>query len=236
MSFRRRYPQPPKLVMYDLDGTLVDSVPDLAAAVDATLLELGFAAAGERATRAWVGNGAEMLMRRALAHSQGVVTESLPQRDVSHGLQRFLHHYAHSSGEHSRLYPGVAEALQLLQQLGCVQAVVTNKPAQFVPELLAELGIDSYFEHWLGGDSLPVKKPDPAPLNHLLQLCGVDPADALMVGDSVNDIGAARAAGVPVLAVTYGYNHGRPVAEEQPDWLTDNLGEFLATALGVELC
>ncbi|MYM64343.1 phosphoglycolate phosphatase [Pseudomaricurvus sp. HS19] len=236
MEFRSRFPHPPRLVMYDLDGTLVDSVPDLAAAVDATLLELGFASAGEQAARGWVGNGAEMLMRRALAHGQGVAAESVAQRDVGHGLQRFLHHYARSSGEHSRLYPGVAEALQLLQQQGCVQTVVTNKPAQFVPDLLADLGIDGYFERWLGGDSLPVKKPDPAPLNHLLQLCGVEPQDALMVGDSVNDIGAARAAGVPVLAVTYGYNHGRPVEQERPDWLTDNLNEFLSAALQAEPC
>ncbi len=212
--------------MFDLDGTLVDSVPDIAVAVDAVLVELGFKAAEEGRIRAWVGNGAEVLMRRALAFSLQLSESAVEQRRVDEALQGFVRHYRVSNGQHSRLYPGVKEALLLLQGQGVEQVVITNKPSQFVPALLAQLGINDFFGLWLGGDSLPVKKPDPAPLQHVLSHYRIPPARALMVGDSRNDIVAARAAGVASLAVTYGYNHGCPVAEESPDWLTDNLHAF----------
>ena len=221
----------PALVMFDLDGTLVDSVPDLAAAVDAMLQEQHCQPAGEEKVRLWVGNGAAVLVRRALADADGLdesqVSDSLHQAS----LQRFLHHYRRASGHYSKLYPGVKEGLQQLRSAGVTLALVTNKPAEFVPHLLADLGIDDHFAAWLGGDSLPEKKPHPAPLQSLLEQFQVAVDDALMVGDSRSDMEAGRAAGVRTLAVTYGYNHGRPIAEEAPDWSTDDLGSFFTELL-----
>lgn len=212
--------------MFDLDGTLVDSVPDLTAAVDALLTEQHCPAAGEDKVRRWVGNGAAALVRRALADTDGVKESAVCDAWQNASLKRFLHHYGRLSGHYSKLYPGVKTALQLLADAGVPMALVTNKPSEFVPSLLNDLGIDQYFGHWLGGDSLPQKKPDPAPLAFLLQAQQVEPARALMVGDSRSDMRAGKAAGVPTLGVTYGYNHGQSIATEQPDWQTDNLADF----------
>ena len=213
----------PSLVMFDLDGTLVDSAPDLAAAVDAMLADQHCPPAGEDKVRRWVGNGAAMLVRRALADAEQVQPEAVGDDWHRASMQRFLHHYRRLSGHYAATYPGVVDSLRWLRERDVMLAVVTNKPGEFVPGLLKFLNIDRFFKEWLGGDTLPVKKPDPAPLNYLLQKFQVSADDALMVGDSRNDIEAARAAGVSALAVTYGYNHGRPVELEQPDWLTDNL-------------
>ncbi|NHO66480.1 phosphoglycolate phosphatase [Aestuariicella hydrocarbonica] len=216
----------PELVMFDLDGTLVDSVPDLTAAVDAMLLEQHCPAAGVDKVRLWVGNGAAMLVRRALADTDGIKESEVAEPLHSASLRRFLHHYGRLSGHYSRLYPGVKAALQLLSEMGVAMALVTNKPGEFVPHLLRDLGIDGYFVDWLGGDSLPQKKPDPAPLRHLLVSRSVDARRSLMVGDSRSDIQAGKAAGVSTLGVTYGYNHGQPIAVEAPDWQADNLEDF----------
>ena len=234
VSCREAFAGLPALVMFDLDGTLVDSVPDLAAAVDAMLQEQHCQPAGEEKVRLWVGNGAASLVRRALADVDGIdetrVSDSLHQAS----LQRFLHHYRRASGHYSKLYPGVKAGLKKLHSAGVTLVLVTNKPAEFVPHLLADLGIDEYFSAWLGGDSLPQKKPHPAPLQFLMERFQVAMEDALMVGDSRSDMAAGRAAGVKTLGVTYGYNHGRPIAEESPDWSTDNLDDFFTRLVNVE--
>lgn len=221
----------PDLVMFDLDGTLVDSVPDLSAALDEVLLEEGYPAAGEYKARLWVGNGSSVLVRRALADALRV-----PEAQVSADLHErclasFFLRYHHFNGRYAALFPGVLESLQLLRDRAIPMAVITNKPAEFIAPLLQGLGIRHYFDAFLGGDSLPQKKPDPEPLLYLLRQAGVRPSRALMVGDSVNDIQAASAAGVLCVAVAYGYNRGRPVELDNPDWLTDNLGEFFASVL-----
>lgn len=218
----------PELVMFDLDGTLVDSVPDLTAAVDAMLVEQHCPAAGEEKVRLWVGNGAAILVRRALADTDGIAEDAVDEGLHKASHKRFLHHYGRLSGHYSKLYPGVKQALQLLADAGVPMALVTNKPGQFVPHLLTDLGINEYFDQWLGGDSLPQKKPDPAPLLHLLKKQKADPARSLMVGDSRSDMLAGKAAGVPTLGVTYGYNHGKSIAEETPDWVADNLADIFA--------
>ncbi|NHN37030.1 phosphoglycolate phosphatase [Pseudomaricurvus alcaniphilus] len=228
VDFPRRKPE---LVMFDLDGTLADSVPDLSAAVDEVLLDLGYPAAGEYKARLWVGNGAAALVLRALADALRVPEEQVSPQLHQSCLENFFRRYQHYNGRYTALYPGVMQALQALRAAGVAMAVVTNKPGQFVPQLLQQLGIDEYFRLWLGGDSLAVKKPDPGPLNHILERLGVSPQRALMVGDSVNDIAAARAAGVASVAVAYGYNRGLPVAQDNPDWLTDNLGHFFVQGL-----
>lgn len=215
-------------VLFDLDGTLVDSVPDIAVAVDRMLLDLGRAPAGEARVRFWVGNGGRMLVRRALAFdAQGVADDDplLPR-----AMEIFFNHYDDTNGQASRLYPGVAEALDGFAARGLAMAVITNKPHRYVAPLFEDLGILHHFPVLIGGDTLPVKKPDPAPLRHACDLLGVAPARALMVGDSRNDIEAARAAGCPVVAVDYGYNYGRPIAEDGPDRVVSDLRELLQGA------
>jgi len=218
----------PALAMFDLDGTLVDSVPDLAAAVDWMLRQLGREAAGEVRVRHWVGNGAAMLVRRALAGCfDGDTVAALTDADIAEPLALFLAAYGDHSLQRSCLYPGVNSCLQGLQRRGVKMAVVTNKPEQFVAPILQSLGIADYFELILGGDSLPQKKPHPLPLWHCLEHFGVEAERALMVGDSSNDILAAQAARVAVAAVTYGYNQGKSVTDYSPDWVVDSLEELV---------
>lgn len=216
--------QLPQLVMFDLDGTLMDSVPDLAAAVDQMLALRGKPAAGVERVRDWVGNGAAVLVRRALAGSLHHANVDDAEADAA--LADFLRCYA---GDHSRtsVYPGAAEFLSALRAHGIKLALVTNKPERFLPELLAEKGMSDSFDWLVGGDTLPTQKPDPGALLWVMQQAGVSAGQALFVGDSRNDIRAAKAAGVPVVAVSYGYNHGEPIAAENPDLLVDSLDALI---------
>ncbi|HDZ54988.1 MAG TPA: phosphoglycolate phosphatase [Pseudomonas xinjiangensis] len=214
----------PALVMFDLDGTLVDSVPDLAAAVDLMLERRDRPPAGVERVRDWVGNGAAVLVRRALAG--GLDHSMVDDDDAQAALDDFLQAY---SGEHvlTRVYAGVPEILDWLAGQGIVMAVVTNKPQRFVAPLLQEMGLGNYFQWLVGGDTLPVQKPDPAALDFVMGKAGVSREQAVFVGDSRNDVLAARAAGVKVIAVTYGYNHGRPIEAEKPDLLVDSLAALI---------
>jgi len=214
----------PRLVMFDLDGTLVDSVPDLATAVDRMLVELGREPAGVERVRTWVGNGARVLVRRALAG--GLDHSAVGEAQTEQALARFLDIYA-DCHELITLYPGVHELLEALSTAAVELAVVTNKPERFVAPLLEQVGLGGYFRWIIGGDTLPQQKPDPAALLQVMHLAGVSKAQSLFVGDSRSDVLAARAAGVPCVAVSYGYNHGRPVAEEEPDRVVDSLAELL---------
>lgn len=209
----------PQLVMFDLDGTLVDSVPDLAAAVDQMLAQQGRPPAGIERVRHWVGNGSPILVRRALAGS--IDHAAVDDDDAARALDDFLQAY---SGSHAAttVYPGVKPLLQWLRSQDVALAVVTNKPERFVAPLLEEKGLGA-FDWIIGGDTLPVKKPDPAGLLQVMRDAGVSAESSLFVGDSRSDVLAARAAGVKVAAVTYGYNHGQPVAGENPDLLVDSL-------------
>ena len=214
----------PRLVMFDLDGTLVDSVPDLAAAVDEMLLSLGRPPAGREQVRNWVGNGARVLVRRALAGD--LQHEQVADADAEHALEVFLAAYANSHGL-SAIYPGVRETLKWLKQQGIEMALITNKPERFVGPLLDDLRIGRYFRWIIGGDTLPQQKPDPTALLHVLKMAGVSPGEALFVGDSRSDVLASKAAGVACVAMSYGYNHGRPIAEESPALVIDDLRELL---------
>ncbi|UAW98778.1 phosphoglycolate phosphatase [Halopseudomonas nanhaiensis] len=214
----------PDLVMFDLDGTLVDSVPDLAAAVDVMLGRLGRPPAGAERVRDWVGNGAAVLVRRALANSIDHASVDDAQADAA--LKIFLEAY---SGGHelTRVYPGVTDLLGHLRNQGVRMAVVTNKPQRFVGPLLEEVGLAGFFEWLIGGDTLATQKPDPGALLHVMRDAGVAAGRSLFIGDSRNDILAARAAGVRVVAVSYGYNHGEPIAAENPDLLVDSLSALI---------
>lgn len=214
----------PRLVIFDLDGTLLDSVPDLAAAVDRMLERRGCAPAGVERVKDWVGNGSHVLVRRALARS--LDHAGVDDAEASEAHQDFLQAYA---GEHrlTAVYPGVQALLDWLQGQGVAMAVATNKPERFVAPLLREKGLDGYFAWLVGGDTLPVQKPDPMALNWIMQQAGCRVEDTLFVGDSRNDVLAARAAGMKVVAVSYGYNHGEPIAAQNPDLLVDSLGVLI---------
>lgn len=214
----------PRLVMFDLDGTLIDSVPDLAQAVDLMLTELGRAPAGVDKVRQWVGNGAKVLVRRALAGD--IEHASVAESDAEVALQRFLEIYA-DCHEHTALYPGVHDLLEALSGAAVELAIVTNKPERFVAPLLDQVGLGGYFRWIVGGDTLPQQKPDPAALIQVMQLAGVSCDQAVFVGDSRNDVLAAKAADVACVAVSYGYNHGRPIAEEEPSLVVDSLAQLL---------
>ncbi|MFG0920300.1 phosphoglycolate phosphatase [Pseudomonas fulva] len=214
----------PRLVMFDLDGTLVDSVPDLAAAVDRMLLELGRPAAGLDAVRHWVGNGAQVLVRRALADDidHAGVNDALAEQ----ALALFMDAYAESH-DLTVVYPGVQDTLRWLRKRGVEMALITNKPERFVGPLLDQMKLGSYFRWIIGGDTLAQKKPDPAALLFVMQMAGVTPQQALFVGDSRSDVLAAKAAGVQCVGLTYGYNHGRPIEEESPSLVIDDLRALL---------
>jgi len=217
----------PALVLFDLDGTLVDSVPDLARAVDQMLTALGREPAGAEAVRQWVGNGVDMLVQRALA-GRLQVDPAAPQDELFlPALELFKAAYAQANGRVSQVYPGVRELLDHYQASSLPMALVTNKPTAFTQPLLERLGLASYFPVVVCGDTLSRKKPDPAPLRHACEQIGVTPTQALMVGDSQVDVAAARAAGCAVVCVSYGYNRGEPIARAGADRVVDSLAELI---------
>ncbi len=221
-----------QLVLFDLDGTLIDTLPDISLALDRSFAAQGWPTPGLARARGWVGNGSRMLLARAMAWHQQCPVEAIDDADLDVMQQPFFDQYEQHCAERSALYPGVLDALELLRELGIPLGCVTNKPGRFTPAVLRGCGIDHYFALTLSGDSLARRKPDPMPLFHALEHVGVPAAQSLMVGDSENDVLAARAASMPVLAVDYGYNYGRPIhddarpAAENPDRVVSNLGDF----------
>jgi phosphoglycolate phosphatase len=212
-----------KAIFFDLDGTLVDSAPDLAVAVDTMLRQLGMPARGEDKVRRWIGNGAELLIRRALADDiAGEVSEALFQA----AEPLFKAAYRDNLCLHARFYPGAVEGLNAVHAAGFRLACVTNKPVAFTGPLLERLGIARFFQVVLGGECAPNKKPAPDALLLAAELLKVDIDCGLMVGDSINDVGAARNAGCPVVCVPYGYNHGRDIREARPDAVVRSLADL----------
>ncbi|MBN0986903.1 phosphoglycolate phosphatase [Amphritea pacifica] len=228
MPLRELYnPGLPQLVLFDLDGTLLDSVPDLALAIDRMLAALDLSIAGQSRVRHWVGNGAQALVKRALAYSTGVEEDAAGSDLFDQAFALFLHHYGLCCAEQSKLYPGVEALLTFLGDNQVSMGLVTNKPIGFTEHLLDEYDLRRFFSIVLGGDSLAEKKPHPMPLLCAMDRLGVAPVQTLMVGDSRSDIRAAQQAGCKVAAVTYGYNHGEPVSAYQPDIIIDNLAELI---------
>lgn len=220
--------KPPAAWLFDLDGTLVDSAPDLAAAVDRTLGDMGLPAAGEARVRLWIGNGATMLVRRALAYAQQCAEAAVEAALHERALKLFFEHYQRLCCGASQLYAGTREALEALQQSGAGLACVTNKPDRFTHQLLDYLAIGHLFGAVVSGDTLAVKKPDPAPLQLAADTLGSDLAACVMVGDSSTDIDAARNAGIAAVAVNYGYSRGRDVQQLGADWVIGDLRQLLA--------
>ncbi len=206
----------------DLDGTLLDTAPDLVAAANAMRVELGLAPLPFGTVVTYVGKGADSLVHRTLTgrlDGQADATAFAAGREAFHRL------YADINGRDTRDYPGMREGLAALRGLGLRLAVVTNKPMAFTMPLLARTGLAPHFEFVIGGDTLPRKKPDPAPMLHACERMGLPPQQVVAIGDSLNDAQAARAAGMPVLAVPYGYNEGRDVRELDVDGIVATLLE-----------
>ncbi|MBD8513206.1 phosphoglycolate phosphatase [Photobacterium sp. WH77] len=213
-------------IAFDLDGTLLDSVPDLADAADKTMQALGLPGVTEAQTQTWIGNGAETLIGRALSQSielDPALDPELHQR----ALVMFNRFYREGGHKKTVLYPGVTETLETLHQAGIPMAIVTNKPSQFVPHILEEYGISQYFTDVIGGDTFPKKKPDPYALHWLMEKHCLSCSEMLMVGDSRNDVLAAQAASCYVVGLTYGYNYGLPISDSHPDRVLDQFSQLL---------
>ena len=207
-------------VAIDLDGTLLDTAADIAAAVNAMLADFGRPPLPESAVRRYVGKGARVLVHRALSGSlDGRIDEPTADR----GLASFERHYARENGRSATLFPQVVEGLAAMRAKGLRLACVTNKPQAFVDVLLARAGLAGYFELTIGGDVLPRSKPDPMQLHHVCERFGMAPSQMVAIGDSLNDAQAARAAGMPVMIVPYGYNEGRPADSIDADAVVADL-------------
>jgi len=211
------------MVLIDVDGTLVDSVPDLAFCVDEMLKRLDMPVRGEASVRHWVGNGVERLVKRGLLNDlNGEPDEALYRR----ALPIFRALYAENTSKRSCLYDGVSEALEFLSTAGVKIGCVTNKASEFTLPLLKDLGISHYFANVLCGDMVEHKKPDPQPLLLSAEKLGVSPQDSLMIGDSMSDVKAARAAGFTIVCMSYGYNHGEDIRDYNPDAVIDSMAEI----------
>ena len=195
-----------KLLAIDLDGTLVDSAPDIAHCLGRALEAIGLSAPGEARTRVWIGDGLETLIARAIAHGGGE-REATLSGEARHkaALAAFLACYSENLFVRSRLYPGVKETLDALRARDIKLCCVTNKRYAFSHDLLVAAGIRDYFEPLLGGDSLPEKKPSPLQLKVAAETLGIAPSAAVLVGDSHQDLRAARAAGYGFVLASYGY-------------------------------
>lgn len=212
-----------KMVMIDLDGTLIHTAPDIAAAANAMLAELGMATHDLAAVESWIGNGVSRLVKRALV---GALDGEPDAELFARAYPLFLKHYAAGVADRSRPYPGVVEGLAALRQQGYALACITNKAQAFTDPLLKALDLDRFFDLVLAGDTLAKNKPDPLPLQYACEHFGIDSAHGVLVGDSVNDTQAARAAGMPVICVSYGYNRGGDVRELNPEVVIDSLVEL----------
>ena len=212
-----------RAVLIDLDGTMVDSAPDIVEAGNRMLIELGVPALAPEVVVGFIGNGVPTLVQRLLDASPG-----LSKTDDAAARMLFYRHYHETNGRFSRLFPGVQAGLAALQHADFRIACVTNKPMAYTVPLLQAFGLERYMQAVVGGDSLPQMKPDAAPLLHACGLLGVAPDNAVLVGDSHVDVAAARAAGMPVYIVRYGYSGSGDVAALQPDKVIDSLLEMLA--------
>lgn len=214
----------PALAMLDLDGTLVDSVPDIAHALDGALAAAGYATVGAARVRVWVGRGSRVLVQHALQHVRGA---EVPQAGIDAVLAAYLGRYSADCIARTGAMPGAGALLHALAGEGVRLACVTNKPERIAARVVEQVFPAIRFDVLLGGDSGAGTKPAPGPLCAVLTRCGVAAQDALMIGDSRHDVHAARAAGVAVICVANGYNHGEDVRDEHPDLVVQSLSELL---------
>ncbi len=221
-----------KLLLFDLDGTLIDSVPDISLAVNAMLHELHIQVpVTEDMVRGWVGNGARKLVERVLrfvnTYDDGVINDC----EIDNALQIFFRHYLAVNMTKTVCYKGVDKGLRKLKESGYILALITNKPLQFVPKILKYFAWsdthNELFSMLLGGDSLAHKKPHPLPLQHVCKELGFTENQAFMIGDSKNDIFAGQNAGIDTIGLSYGYNYGQHISDFNPTHYFDNFNDMV---------
>jgi phosphoglycolate phosphatase len=208
-----------RAAIVDLDGTMVDTLGDFVVALNGMLQELGLPRIDRSAIERLVGKGSEHLIRSVLSHVQA------PAAWYEAAWRSYQKHYLAINGQYSDVYPGVVDGLRALRSAGLKLACLTNKPTAFAAPLLQAKGLDGFFAVVFGGDHFERKKPDPLPLLETCRALGSAPGHTLVIGDSSNDAQAARAAGCPILLVTYGYNHGEPIRNVPADGYLQSLAD-----------
>lgn len=217
-----------KAVLFDLDGTLVETAPEIADAVNDTLRHFHLPEVSQAQVDGWIGHGTRELLIMALAHLKGQSLQTVREgEDLRQALPVFDGHYQNRCGTRSQLYPEVRRTLVALRAKGCRLAVVTNKEARYTHEVLRAHTLQEHFDAVISGDTYPTKKPNPTSVHTLLSQWQLAPQDALFVGDSSIDAATARNAGLAIWLLPYGYNMGQPVEASQPDRVIHNLAELL---------
>jgi len=217
-----------KAVLFDLDGTLIDSAPDLALAINHMLTSIGREEISPAIIRSWVGNGASILVQRGLS-GQTEIDENLDPELLEKSLAIFLDFYAKNLCVATVTYPHVRSSLKILKAKGYQLAIVTNKPYDLIQPILDGLELNGLFELLVGGDTLEKRKPDPLPLHYACEKLGVTVEQCVMVGDSKNDVLAANAANMQSIGLSYGYNYGEDINEHNPDISFDDFADIIAT-------
>ncbi|WP_111976589.1 phosphoglycolate phosphatase [Algibacillus agarilyticus] len=214
-----------KLIVFDLDGTLIDSLPSINFALDSALTGVGYPAAGPDKTRRWIGNGSDVLVARGLSDSQ-TIDPALPSDLLQRARGIFNDAYQNAGHAHDLIYPDVAETLGFFAKQGYKMAVLTNKTECFIEPLLVHFGIAQFFEYTIAGNTLPERKPSPMGLHWLCDKYQFTMDEVVMVGDSENDINAAQAAGCQSVGLTYGYNYDVPIASANPTFVIDKFAQL----------
>jgi len=217
-----------KVIIFDLDGTLIDSSGDLALAINHMLSTINRSTFTLDEIHNWVGNGAQTLVKRALSGSSEIA-DNIDEAEFQNALDIFLKFYAENLTVETVTYPHVLTTLAKLKEHGYKLVIVTNKPFDFVAPILEGLKLKAYFEFHLGGDSLKEKKPDPAPLLYVCDKLNVSPDECVMVGDSKNDILAAQACNMQSIGLSYGYNYGKHISTYKPDVYFSDFSEISGT-------
>lgn len=217
-----------QLLIFDFDGTLIDSVPDLADATNTMLTTLGKDTYPIETIRNWIGNGSRLLVERALVGKVEVAEGELTVEEADHAEQIFFEAYKNLSGSKTVAYPDVDDGLKKLHAAGYTLALVTNKPIRFVPKILQSFGWQDLFSEVMGGDSLAVKKPDPTPLLHVCETLNFSVEQSVMIGDSRNDMLAGQNANMDTLGLSYGYNYGQDIRELNPTEAFDHFADLVA--------
>lgn len=213
-----------ELIIFDFDGTLIDSVPDLTLAVNILLSHYNLEPVTIEEATPFIGNGVKVLVERALKHA--MPAEEVTKELFGEALEIYFKAYKENLCVDTYLYPGVLETLKYLHDKEYTMAICTNKPMEFIEPILKELSIERFFKYWIGGDSLPEKKPAAAPLLHIAANMNLDVKKCIMIGDSRNDIEAAKNAGMESIGLSYGYNYNEHISDYNPTKVVDNFAEL----------
>lgn len=213
-----------ELIIFDFDGTLINSIPDLTTAINKMLMHYNLPQLSVEEVTPFIGNGAKTLVKRAL--QQSMKDQEITEEFFEEAFKFYFAAYEKVPCEETYTYPGVTDTLKYLDMKGLKMVICTNKPHDFIEPILDKLDIKQYFRYWIGEDSLPEKKPDAAPLLHLAKKMNISADKTMMVGDSKNDILAAQNAGIDSIGLTYGYNYNEHIADYKPTLVVDNFADL----------